>query len=155
MEDLKAIRLQVRGPARSRMQSRIMVGPAGGEVNEVRFARRSIPDELLKAQRNDELVWFVGAGASMGSGLPDFAKLTRDIAEAAQVPVSGEELRRPDEFLGRLAADYGVPVHQRVADIIEVTRYQSPMTSTERWWVWLESPMQTHSASLRPTTTAT
>lgn len=33
MEDLKAIRLQVRGLARSRMQSNIVVGLAGGEVN--------------------------------------------------------------------------------------------------------------------------
>lgn len=84
----------------------------------MRFARLSIPDELLEAQRNGDLVWFVGAGASAGSDLPLFAELARKIAEAAHVPVGDEELRRPDEFLGRLAADHDVPVHKRVADII-------------------------------------
>lgn len=39
-----------------------------------------IPDDLIEAQRNGQVVFFCGAGISIPAGLPSFAKLTENIA---------------------------------------------------------------------------
>jgi hypothetical protein len=81
------------------------------------------PAPLIDAHRARELVIFVGAGASSDapSNLPDFRKLTSDIAAEAQAHATKDDLDRPDVFLGTLA-DRHVDVHQRVAAHIGVSR---------------------------------
>ena len=58
-------------------------------IREVDF-----PAALIDAHRAGELVIFVGAGASRDapSNLPDFRRLTSDIAAEAQAPVTEDNL---------------------------------------------------------------
>jgi hypothetical protein len=86
-------------------------------IREVDF-----PTALIDAHRSGQLVIFVGAGASRDapSNLPDFRKLTSDIAAEAQAPVTKDDLNQPDVFLGTLG-DRQVDVHQRVAAHIGVS----------------------------------
>jgi hypothetical protein len=78
-----------------------------------------IPDELVRAHREDRLVFFVGAGASVDppSALPLFVPLAERIArEVGHVPTD-EERERPDWLLGEL--DDGAPdVHLQVWSIL-------------------------------------
>ncbi len=85
-----------------------------------------IPQALVEAHRNGELVLFVGAGASRGepSSLPDFRELTRVIATTACVPFTEGQLDRPDVLLGELKDRHNVDVHQRVAALIGVETSQ-------------------------------
>ena len=76
------------------------------------------PNEIIDAIREDRLVVFAGAGASMGKPtcLPNFESLTDEI-----VIDTGKEMNRKEScevFLGSLKADYGVDVNQQAADII-------------------------------------
>ena len=41
----------------------------------------NIPDELIEAQRNGELLFFCGAGVSVPAWLPNFYHLTKNVAE--------------------------------------------------------------------------
>ncbi|ALD01654.1 hypothetical protein AMQ28_04335 [Acinetobacter sp. TTH0-4] len=41
----------------------------------------NIPDELIEAQKNGELLFFCGAGVSVPAGLPTFYSLTKKVAE--------------------------------------------------------------------------
>lgn len=87
----------------------------------MRFAKINLPEELVSAHASDEVVFFVGAGASVPAptGLPRFAELTRSIAKFAGAdPPTDEDLREPDVFLGRLDADPDVDVHRFVAQEI-------------------------------------
>jgi hypothetical protein len=79
-----------------------------------------VPWTLIEALRDDRLVIFVGAGASIAppSDLPDFRRLAADIAADAGVIATDEELDRTDILLGDLEDQHGVDVHRRVADII-------------------------------------
>lgn len=65
-----------------------------------------LPEELLAAAREGELVLFVGAGASMGgsSGLPDFNELARLVAERVGRVFSGNE--PAGAFLDRLSNEF-------------------------------------------------
>jgi hypothetical protein len=75
-----------------------------------------IPEELLRAQREGQLVVFAGAGISMGnpSNLPNFDKLADRIAGGALRREDGEPV---DRFLGRLV-DQGVNVEGIARQII-------------------------------------
>lgn len=85
------------------------------------FAGIGLPQELVSAHASGEVVFFVGAGASMPAPtcLPRFAELTQAIAKLAGAePPSGKDLEEPDVFLGRLDADPAVDVHRFVAQEI-------------------------------------
>lgn len=85
-----------------------------------------VPEALIGAHRRGDLVIFVGAGASRGSpsDLPDFQKLTADIAADGNVPVTDEQLDQPDVLLGDLEDHHHVDVHVRVAARIGVSSSQ-------------------------------
>lgn len=78
-----------------------------------------IPDDLIRAHTDGNLVVFVGAGASMGSpsDLPSFLRLTELIAAEAGVALGEADRTRPDAFLGRID-DGDFDVHQRVATLL-------------------------------------
>ena len=83
----------------------------------MRFAGIDIPQELVSAHASGQVVFFVGAGASMPAptNLPRFVDLTRTIAGlAGEEPPNDEELKEPDVYLGRLDADPAVDVHRFV-----------------------------------------
>lgn len=84
------------------------------------IAEVDLPWKLIEAQREDRLVIFVGAGASVAppSNLPSFRQLAGDIASDSYVHVTNEELDRTDILMGDLDDRHGVDVHRRVADII-------------------------------------
>ncbi len=87
----------------------------------MRFAGIDLPQDLISAHAGGDVVFFVGAGASMPSptGLPRFGELTQSIAKLAGAePPSWEDLKEPDVFLGRLDADPAVDVHRFVAQEI-------------------------------------
>lgn len=79
-----------------------------------------VPQPVLDAAEADELVIFVGAGASRShpSDLPDFAQLVRNIGELVGRQPTDDEVRHPDVFLGRLE-DQGNDVHELVATAID------------------------------------
>lgn len=78
-----------------------------------------VPDELISAHTEGQLVLFVGAGASVDppSGLPTFGELARKLCEESQeaLPEKGEAL---DKKLGRLK-EKRVDVHERIKNIID------------------------------------
>src|SRR4051812_20827511 len=78
----------------------------------------NLPDEVIQAHRDGELVLFVGAGASVAkpSGLPLFGGLTEEIAVEAQIEMSEHDHRSPDAFLGRIKDR--VDVDARVRELI-------------------------------------
>ena len=86
----------------------------------MRIGGVDIPWELIRAQRDDRLVIFVGAGASRSSpsDLPDFRQLAARIAADSGVTATSEQLEDPDVLLGDLKDQHAVDVHQRVADLI-------------------------------------
>ncbi len=77
-----------------------------------------LPDELASAQREGNLVVFVGAGASMGppSNLPNFALLTEQIVRESSSPQEGR--KDYDFWLGELERR-GIDVHRRVHALID------------------------------------
>lgn len=82
----------------------------------------NLPDDLIRAHAEGELVLFVGAGASRDapSSLPDFVSLAREIVEAVHAKEADLEsaLAQPDLLLGRLN-DAGHDVHRLVADRLQ------------------------------------
>lgn len=74
------------------------------------------PNCLLNAIREDKLVVFAGAGASAGKPtlLPDFMKLTKEIAEDTGQSIKNEPC---EVFLGMLKAE-GIDVNGIAADIL-------------------------------------
>ncbi len=76
----------------------------------------NLPDDLLNAQIENNLVIFVGAGVSKGppSNLPGFQALA-DAINAGMLEQAEEE--PIDRFLGRLEKN-GAPVRQRIKKII-------------------------------------
>ncbi len=77
----------------------------------------NLPESLINAQRNGNLVVFAGAGVSIGpaSNLPDFQQLAAQVAGGALAP---EDHEPPDRFLGRLEKKQGIQVHLRIWNII-------------------------------------
>lgn len=84
------------------------------------IAGMNIPGELVAAQRDGNLVLFVGAGVSMGapSSLPSFEQLTRQIAQQCGHHLPPGELTNTDVILGELEHDSGVDVHHQIAQIL-------------------------------------
>lgn len=78
-----------------------------------------IPEALMRAQQEGNLVLFVGAGASMAppSALPSFTTLARSIAADAHVPCTEEDARNPNQYLSTLA-DAGISVHEHARRLI-------------------------------------
>ncbi|ALP48813.1 SIR2 family protein [Corynebacterium glutamicum] len=76
-----------------------------------------IPLQLIEAQETDQLVVFVGAGASKSApaNLPDFSQLARQLGRDAQapLPLDNEPL---DQYLGRLKSNnFNVHHHAQAA----------------------------------------
>jgi len=70
-----------------------------------------LPAELVEAHAENKLVFFVGAGASMGdpSNLPSFKDLARALAKAAHVPFDSKMAL--DLFLGTMPPDFETHAH--------------------------------------------
>lgn len=80
-----------------------------------------IPEKILEAQENGNLVIFAGAGISMGkpSCLPNFSDLTKEI-----VNLCGEKFdkgKEPDIYLGELDEKKG-SVHQKTINIFKKSK---------------------------------
>lgn len=114
----------------------------------VRLGPLNIPVRLIQAIRENRLVIFAGAGVSMASpsNLPDFLDLSKQIADEVLTLKDGEPL---DLFLGRLAQQAGIPVHQKAAKILEKHLLNSQPSDLHRILVGLFS----NPASLRIVTT--
>ena len=72
-----------------------------------------LPQAVIDAHTAARLVFFVGAGASMGppASLPSFKKLARDLASIARVPFN--DPGNLDRFLGSMPANFDVHTHAR------------------------------------------
>lgn len=72
-----------------------------------------LPEKIVDAHATGQLVFFVGAGASVDSpsNLPSFTKLARDLADAARVPF--DEDLAIDLFLGSMPSNFDVHAHAR------------------------------------------
>src|SRR5450759_548537 len=72
-----------------------------------------LPQAVIDAHTTARLVFFVGAGASMGppASLPSFKKLARDLASIARVPFN--DPGNLDRFLGSMPANFDVHTHAR------------------------------------------
>lgn len=83
------------------------------------FQEVEVPDELISAARDGQLVIFVGAGASRDApaSLPDFKQLVTEIGAQVDVAPIERQLEQPDVFLGELA-DMKIKVHSLVAEAI-------------------------------------
>jgi hypothetical protein len=75
-----------------------------------------VPDDLLDAQRDGNLVIFAGAGVSIPppSNFPDFTQLAERVASGVLTRRDGESI---DRFLGRVQ-DRGIQVHRIVHEIL-------------------------------------
>lgn len=85
-----------------------------------------IPQEVVDAHADGDIVFFIGAGASMGepSKLPSFKRLAEIMADKADIPFS--DARGLDYFLGTLPKDFDT--HRHVRD--EIARPTSTFNST-------------------------
>lgn len=85
-----------------------------------------IPKEVVDAHADGDLVFFVGAGASMDepSDLPSFKRLAEIMAEKADIPFS--DARGLDYFLGTLPKDFDTRRHVRD----EIARPDSTFNAT-------------------------
>ena len=82
-----------------------------------------LPDEILDAHEHGELVFFVGAGASVGkpSNLPLFESLAEELAGLASHPFSGSG--GLDFFIGQLESlPQGFDAHQHAHTLISDPR---------------------------------
>ncbi len=76
----------------------------------------NIPDELMEAHDRGELVFFVGAGASMASptNFPSYRQLAEELAEeAGYEKPKKSDLEYLDSFIGSLSDD-GITAHEYV-----------------------------------------
>jgi len=95
--------------------------PAGGSV---RIACVSVPTALLEAQADGDVVFFVGAGASMAepTSLPSFRELADRVADMAREPrFHPDGPQTVDVYLGELARN-GVPVRASIEQVIREAR---------------------------------
>src|SRR5215469_3641526 len=74
------------------------------------------PESLIRAQAENRLLVFAGAGVSIPSpsNYPDFNRLAEQVAAGA---LSRESSEPTDRFLGRLV-DKKIKVHERVKKIL-------------------------------------
>lgn len=93
----------------------------GLSVVQVWIAGVNLPQQLVTAHREGDLVLFVGAGASMGapSNLPSFRQLADALAGERLADPAASDDDRLDDFLGRLDDEHGGDVHTRVRAHIE------------------------------------
>jgi hypothetical protein len=98
----------------------------------------NIPNELLEARDNGEVVFLCGAGVSMPAGLPSFAGLARSTLDDLGVPATSQarrlldlaldssaEFRPPiDQLFGQLQREYGV----RQVETAVARKLQTPET---------------------------
>lgn len=77
-------------------------------------AEVELPQTLVDAHADGELVLFVGAGASVGppSSLPLFEDLARQLADLARVPAPADGVAL-DYFLGSMPVDFDVKEHAK------------------------------------------
>lgn len=76
----------------------------------------NIPDELMEAHNRGELVFFVGAGASMAppTNFPSYRQLAEELAEeAGYEKPKKSDLEHLDSFIGSLSDD-GITAHEYV-----------------------------------------
>ena len=76
----------------------------------------NIPDELMEAHNRGELVFFVGAGASMAppTNFPSYRQLAEELAkEAGYEKPKKSDLEHLDGFIGSLSDD-GITAHEYV-----------------------------------------
>jgi len=83
----------------------------------MRIGQIDVPQPLLDAQRNGDLVVFAGAGVSMPppSGYPNFEQLAEEIAAGSAL--TREDHEPLERFLGRLES-HGVMVHRLARDLL-------------------------------------
>lgn len=83
----------------------------------MRIGRIDFPNEVVQAMKDGTLVVFAGAGVSMGkpTGLPDFPKLTNQIASGTGEKWTKNLGKSCETFLGRLK-DRGIDVHEIAAE---------------------------------------
>lgn len=96
----------------------------------MRFASIDVPQELVTAHADGDVVFFVGAGASVPppTKLPLFDELTNRIAHLLRATEpSSEDLKSPDVYLGHLDADKTVDVHEVLAKIIGKARRRNAL----------------------------
>ena len=87
----------------------------------MKLGQIDFPPELIGAIRDGELVVFAGAGVSKGepASLPLFDELACRIAEGSgEARGANEEI---DQFLGRLASENGIKVHEIAARLLTET----------------------------------
>jgi hypothetical protein len=86
----------------------------------------SIPNDLIEARNNGDVVFFCGAGVSMTAGLPSFLRLTEQIVDELGVP-NASAIRSTlesskgglpggislDRLIGRLQGEYGPAAVER------------------------------------------
>lgn len=81
------------------------------------FGDLDLPEALVRAREEDNLVVFAGAGVSQAppSGLPSFEGLAKAIGSRNEL--ARDQKDRLDWYLGQLVAQ-GVRVHDRAAEIL-------------------------------------
>ena len=95
----------------------------------MRFAEIDLPQELITAHADGDVVFFVGAGVSVPppTRLPLFGNLTRQVARRVGEQPNEKDLKEPDVYLGRLAADPGLDIHRIVSDLISRKRQRNAL----------------------------
>lgn len=83
----------------------------------MRIGNIDFPNEVVQAMKDGTLVVFAGAGVSMGkpTKLPDFPKLTNQIARGTGEKWTKKSGKSCETFLGRLK-DRGIDVHEIAAE---------------------------------------
>lgn len=96
----------------------------------------SIPNDLIEARNNGDVVFFCGAGVSMTAGLPSFLRLTEQIVDELGVPnpsvirsaIETSKLGLPggaslDRLIGKLQGEYGpLAVERAIIKALKVRR---------------------------------
>ncbi|MFE5335742.1 SIR2 family protein [Isoptericola sp. NPDC056573] len=95
----------------------------------MRFAEIDLPQELITAHADGDVVFFVGAGVSVPppTCLPLFGNLTEQVALLVGEQPNEKDVGEPDVYLGRLAADPGLDIHRIVSDLISRRRQRNAL----------------------------
>ena len=78
----------------------------------------NIPNELLDARDNGEVVFFCGAGVSIPAGLPSFAKLAQQLTSDLGVPENASSRRLLERALAEKEAEFA-PRMDLILDILQ------------------------------------
>lgn len=99
----------------------------------------SIPNDLIEARNNGDVVFFCGAGVSMTAGLPSFLRLTEQIVDELGVPnpsiirlaLETSKVGLPggtslDRLIGKLQGEYGpLAVERAIIKALKVGRLRT------------------------------